>query len=121
MEKNAPPVEKTKEKGKGAIVWIWVQSFLKGFLIPVGIMATDILFDIFLVQRYYYMIQYQDCLTAQWSGCHSVPSSLDTSCGLNTTDQATQGNGQGFFCIPNNACKDFNVTVPMDKLNIFDH
>ena len=48
-----------------------------------------------------------------------MPSSLDTSCGLNTTDQATQGNGLGFFCIPNNACKDFNVTVPIDNHNIF--
>ena len=112
-------VEKTKEKGKGAIVGIWVQSFFKGFFIPVGIMATDILFDIFLVQRYYYLIQDQDCLTAQWSGCHYLPPAFDTSCGLNTTDQATQGNGQGFFCIPNNACKDFNMTVPMDKHNVF--
>ena len=72
-------VTKAKEKGKCAIVWIWVQSFFKGFLIPVGIMATDILFDIFLVQRYYYMIQDQDCLTAQWSGCHFLPSALDQS------------------------------------------
>ena len=64
------------------------------------------------------MIQDQDCLTAQWVGCHSLPD-FNTGCGLNTTDQATRGDGQGFFCIPKNACKELNMTVPIDDHNIF--
>ena len=32
-------IEKSREKEAVTIIWIWIQSFLKTFLIPVGIMA----------------------------------------------------------------------------------
>ena len=114
-------VKKTNKKGTVAIVWIWIQSFLKAFLIPVGIMAMDIFFDVFLVREYFYTNQ--DCLTVQWQICHSFSNwtTFDTSCGTNTTDRVPQGDGNGFFCVPNDGC---NVSyVPqgahVQDLNIF--
>ena len=100
------------------ILWIWIQSFLKAFLIPVGIMAMDVLFDIFLVREYYHTDQ--DCLTAQWIGCHSL-STFDTICGSNTTERAPQGDGMGFLCVPRNACNELNTSqaVQLEDLNIF--
>ena len=109
------------KKGTALIIWIWTRGFLKTFLIPVGIMTLDILFDAFLVREYFYTDQ--DCLTAQWIGCHSVPNQtvFDSRCGLNTTARVPQGNGAGFFCVPNQACNVLNVSdaVCIDNLNIF--
>ena len=114
-------VEKTNKKGTFAIVWIWIQSFLKAFLIPVGIMAVDIFFDVFLVREYYYTNP--DCLTLQWQICHSFSNqtTFDTGCGSNTTDQVPQGDGNGFFCVPNDGCKVSHVPhgTQVQDLNIF--
>ena len=114
-------VEKGKKKGPFTAVWIWIKSFLVTFLIPVGIMAVDILFDVILVWEYYYMNQ--ECLTAQWVGCHSLSSetTFDTICGPNTTERAPQGDGMGFFCVPKNACNELRISqaVQFDELNIF--
>ena len=111
-------VERSKKKGTVAVVWIWIQSFLKAFLIPVGIMTMDVLFDVFLVREYYHTNQ--DCLTAQWIGCHSL-STFDTICGPNTTERAPQGDGMGFFCVQRNSCNELNTSqaVQLDGLNIF--
>ena len=111
-------VENTKKKGAVAIVWIWIKSFLKAFFIPVGIMTMDILFDVFLVREYFYTNQ--DCLTAQWQGCHSL-SSFDAICGPNTTAPAPLASGAGFFCVPKNFRNECNITKPVqtDDLNIF--
>ena len=114
-------VEKTNKKGTVAIVWIWVQSFLKAFLIPVGIMAVDIFFDVFLVREYYYTNP--DCLTLQWHICHSFlnQTTFDTGCGSNTTDRVPQGDGNGFFCVPNDGCRVSYVPqgTHVQDLNIF--
>ena len=97
-------VEKSDKKGVITIVWIGTQSFLKAFLIPVGIMAVDILFDVLLVQEYFYMDQ--DCLTTQWKGCHANgnQTSFDSSCGLNATQLAVSQyvhiGTLNIFCIP---------------------
>ena len=114
-------VEKTNKKGTVAIVWIWIQSFLKAFLIPVGIMAMDIIFDVFLVKEYFYTNP--DCLSLQWQICHSFSNEtiFDTSCGTNSTDRVPQGDGGGFFCVPNDGC---NVSYVLQgtraqDLNIF--
>ena len=113
-------VKRSNKKGTAAIIWIWTQGFLKTFLLPVGIMTSDILFDVFLVREYSYTDQ--DCLTAQWIGCHSGPNqtTFDTSCGPNTT-RVPQGNGAGFFCVPKQACNVLNVSdaIAADNLNIF--
>ena len=79
-------VEKSNKKGTIAIVRIWSQTFLKAFVIPVGMMAVDILFDVFLVQEYFYMDQ--ECLTVQWKSCHSTrnETSFDPSCAPNTSE-----------------------------------
>ena len=97
-------VEKGNKKGTITIAWIWTQTFLKAFVIPVGIMAVDILFDVFLVQEYFYMDQ--DCLTAQWIRCHANrnQTSFDPSCGLNATglivSQDVDVDTLNIFCIP---------------------
>ena len=102
-------VERSNKKGKAAIVWIWIQSFFKAFLIPVGIMAMDVLFDVFLVREYYNMDQ--NCLTAQWRGCHSVLNQtfFATNCGPNTTERAPQGDRTAFFSLPRTASDDLNI------------
>ena len=81
-------------------------------------MTMDILFDVFLVREYYYTNQ--DCLTAQWQGCHSL-SYQDTICGTNTTEPVPLANGIGFFCVPTDSRNACNITqsVKIDDLNIF--
>ena len=61
-------IEKSREKEAVTIIWIWIQSFLKTFLIPVGIMA-------FFSSREFSMNLNQDCLTAQWVECITSQSS----------------------------------------------
>ena len=114
-------VKRSNKKGTAAIIWIWTQGFLKTFLIPVGIMTFDILTDVFLVREYFYTDQ--DCLTAQWIGCHSVPTqtSFEAPCGPNAKARVPRGDGKGFLCVPNQACNVPNVSdaVGFDNLNIF--
>ena len=67
-------------------------------------MAVDILFDVFLVQEYFYMDQ--ECLTVQWKSCHSTKNetSFDPSCAPNTTEliesQDIHIDTLNIFCIP---------------------
>ena len=113
-------VKSSNKKGTAAIIWIWTQGFLKTFMIPVGIMTFDVLFDIFLVREYFYTDP--DCLKAQWIGCHSIPNQtiFDTSCGPNTTDRVPRGDGTGFFCVQNQACNYVSdISDAVDNQSIF--
>ena len=111
-------VRKTQEKSTAAIVGIWVQSFFKAFLVPVGIMSIDVAFDVFLVREYAQMDS--NCLTALWDACSSslneTPPAL--TCGSNSTELVPRGNGAGFFCLPKEKCYDL-PSVPTSSLNIF--
>ena len=97
-------VEKTQEKGVAATIGIWIQSFIKTFFIPVGIMSVDVFFDVFLVREYSDIDQ--NCLTALWNACYSTSTatSFGSNCTSNSTDLVPMGNGQSFFCLPKDEC-----------------
>ena len=108
------------KKGKRAIVWIWIQSFVTKFLLPMGTMASDVLFDVFLVREY--STYDQDCLNLQWMSCHSFQNQTSgTICGQNAA-RIPQGDGRDFFCVPDRDCGSMNMSLPVgpsDSLNIF--
>ena len=109
------------KKGKRAIVWIWIQSFVTKFLLPMGTMASDVLFDVFLVREY--STYDQDCLNLQWMSCHAFQNQTtsNTICGQNAA-RIPQGDGRDFFCVPDRDCGSMNVSLPVgpsDSLNIF--
>ena len=73
-----------------------VKAFIEHFLLPAGIMAVDIAFDIILVQQYYEMDQ--DCLTEQYMAClnsTSLENKTITGC-----DVAFGQNLPQYACIP---------------------
>ena len=114
-------VRRSNKKGKTAIFWIWIKSFATKFLLPIGIMASDILFDVFLVREY---SNYdQDCLNLHWMSCHSFQNQTTSGpiCGQNTA-HIPRGDGRDFFCVPDRDCRSMNVSLPVgpsDSLNIF--
>ena len=89
-------VESMLPKSSITTAIIIVKAFIEHFMLPVAIMALDMIFDIILVREYYGIDQ--DCLTAQYMACiDSVHQENQTITGCNLPVNQTLPR---YACIP---------------------